>query len=172
MTDLELHEQRREKWRLTGKPLRTIEEARAFLELVGFSLFYPTRPATLIPTFLGAWCGTDVNLPTPQKAFSDPRVQEATGMMVRLLREHYAYEAPLYDENVTFLLTASTFPFFYALVGERNPKQPPKPGGRSPNIPSWPAIPMQPFSVAGRSPNRSCWRPWVREFLRRHWINR
>jgi 23S rRNA pseudouridine2605 synthase len=131
MTDLELHEQRREKWRLTGKPLRTIEEARAFLELVGFSLFYPTRPATLIPTFLGAWCGTDVNLPTPQKAFSDPRVQEATGMMVRLLREHYAYEAPLYDENVTFLLTASTFPFFYALVGERNPKQPPKPGGRS-----------------------------------------
>ncbi len=132
MTDLELHEQRREKWRLTGKPLRTIEEARAFLELVGFSLLYPTRPATLIPTFLGAWCGTDVNLPTPQKAFSDPRAQEATGMMVRLLREHYAYEAPLFDENVTFLLTASIFPFFYALVGDRNPKQPPKPGARSP----------------------------------------
>jgi hypothetical protein len=53
-------------------------------------------------------------------------------MMVRLLREHYAYEAPLFDENVAFLLTASIFPFFYALVGERNPKQPPKPGTRSP----------------------------------------
>ena len=132
MTDLELHEQRREKWRLTGKPLRTIEEARAFLELVGFCLLYPTRPATLIPTFLGAWCGSDVNLPTPQKAFSDPRAQEATDMMVRLLREHYAYEAPLFDENVTFLLTASIFPFFYALVGERNPKQGPKPSARSP----------------------------------------
>jgi hypothetical protein len=133
MTDLELHEQRREKWRLTGKPLRTIEEARAFLELVGFCLLYPTRPATLIPTFLGAWCGSDVNLPTPQKAFSDPRAQEATDMMVRLLREHYAYEAPLFDENVTFLLTASIFPFFYALVGERNPKLGPKPGTRSPH---------------------------------------
>ena len=131
MTDLELHEQRREKWRLTGRPLRTIEEARGFLELVGFCLLYPTRPATLIPTFLGAWNGSDVNLPTPQKAFSDPRAQEATDMMVRLLREHYAYEAPLFDENVTFLLTASIFPFFYALVGERNPKQPPNPGTRS-----------------------------------------
>jgi len=131
MTDLELHEQRREKWRLTGRPLRTIEEARGFLELVGFCLLYPTRPATLIPTFLGAWNGSDVNLPTPQKAFSDPRAQEATDMMIRLLREHYAYEAPLFDENVTFLLTASIFPFFYALVGERNPKQPPIPGTRS-----------------------------------------
>ena len=132
MTELELHEQRREKWRLTGKPLRTMEEARAFLELVGFCLLFPTRPPTLVPTFLGAWNGSDVNLPTTQKAFSDPRAQEATDMMVRLLREHYAYEAALFDENVTFLLTASIFPFFYALVGERNPKQPPKPGTRSP----------------------------------------
>ena len=132
MTELELHEQRREKWCLTGKPIRTIEEARAFLELVGFCLLYPTRPATLVPTFLGAWNGSGVNLPTSQKAFSDPRAQEATDMMVRLLREHYAYEAPLFDENVAFLLTASIFPFFYALVGERNPKQPPKPGTRSP----------------------------------------
>ena len=132
MTELELHEQRREKWRLTGKPIRTMEEARTFLELVGFCLLFPTRPATLVPTFLGAWNGSDVNLPTSQRAFSDPRAQEATDMMVRLLREHYAYEAALFDENVTFLLTASIFPFFYALVGERNPKQPPKPGTRSP----------------------------------------
>jgi 23S rRNA pseudouridine2605 synthase len=131
MTELELHEQRREKWRLTGKALRTIDEARAFLELVGFCLFYPTRPPTLVPSFLGAWCGTDVNLPTPQKAFSDPRVQEATDMMVRLLREHYAYEATLFDENSTFLVTASVFPYFYALVGDRNPKQPPKAGSRA-----------------------------------------
>jgi hypothetical protein len=131
MTDLELHELRREKWRLNGKPIRMLEEARAFLELVGFCLLYPTRPATLVPTFIGAWCGSDNNLPTPQRAFSDPRAQEATGMMVRLLREHYAYEATLFDENSSFLVTASVFPYFYALVGERNPKQPPKAGPRS-----------------------------------------
>ena len=52
--------------------------------------------------------------------------------MVRLLREHAAYEANLFDENNAFLLAASIFPYFYALVGERNPKQPPKPGPRSP----------------------------------------
>lgn len=132
MTDLELHELRREKWRLNGKSIRTIEEARAFLELVGFCLLFPTRPPTLLPTFLGAWCGSDVNLPTQQRAFSDQRAQEATDMMVRMLREHYAYEATLFDETSTFLVTASIFPYFYALVGERNPKQPPKAGGRSP----------------------------------------
>ena len=31
-----------------------------------------------------------------------------------------------------FLVAASAFPFFYALVGERNPKLAPKPGPRSP----------------------------------------
>ena len=51
MTELELHELRREKWRLDGKAIRTIEEARAFLELVGFCLLYPTRPPTLLPLF-------------------------------------------------------------------------------------------------------------------------
>jgi hypothetical protein len=55
--------------------------------------------------------------------------------MVRLLRDKAAYEAPLFDENNAFLVAASVFPYFYALVGERNPKQPPKgtsSGGYSP----------------------------------------
>jgi hypothetical protein len=50
---------------------------------------------------------------------------------VRLLRERDAYEANLFDENNNFLVAASIFSYFYALVGERNPKQPPKPGPRS-----------------------------------------
>ena len=52
--------------------------------------------------------------------------------MVRLLRERSAYEANIFDENNAFLVAASAFPFFYALVGERNPKLAPKPGPRSP----------------------------------------
>jgi hypothetical protein len=52
--------------------------------------------------------------------------------MVRLLRDHAAYEANLFDENNAFVVAASVFPYFYALVGERNPKQAPKPGPRSP----------------------------------------
>jgi 23S rRNA pseudouridine2605 synthase len=129
MTDLD--QLRREKWRLNGQPVRTLDEARSFIESVGFCLLYPLRPPVLVPTFIGAWAGSDDRLPVWQQAFADPRASEATDLMVRLLRERYAYEANLFDENNAFLLAASVFPYFYALVGERNPKQAPKPGGSS-----------------------------------------
>jgi len=131
MTDLDLEQLRREKWHLDGRPVRTIEEGRAFIESVGFCLMYPLRPPVLVPTFIGAWTGADEHLPNWQHAYADPRAQEATGLMVRLLRDRGAYEANLFDENSNFLVAASIFPYFYALVGERNPKQPPKPGPRS-----------------------------------------
>ena len=132
ITDQELDQRRREKWRLHGAPIRTLEDARAFIEDVGFSLLYPLKTAVLVPTFIGAWAGSDERLPTWQHAFADPRAQEATDLMVRLLRDHAAYEANLFDENNAFVVAASVFPYFYALVGERNPKQAPKPGPRSP----------------------------------------
>jgi uncharacterized protein YcaQ len=132
MTELELQQLRREKWRVDGKPIRTIEEARAFLEDNGFCLMYPRRPALLVPTFIGAFVGSDDRLPEWQHAFKDPRAAEATELMVRLLRERSAFEANLFEENNGFLVAASVFPYFYALMGERNPKQPPKAGSRSP----------------------------------------
>jgi hypothetical protein len=132
MTDLELQQLRREKWRLDGKPIRTIEAARAFLEDVGFCLMYPSRPALLAPTFIGAFVGGEDRLPEWQHAFKDPRAAEATGLMVRLLRERAAFEANLFEENNGFLIAASVFPYFYALMGERNPKLAPKAGSRSP----------------------------------------
>ena len=132
MTDLELQQLRREKWRLDGNPIRTIENARAFLEEVGFCLMYPKRPALLVPTFIGAFVGSADRLPGWQHAFKDPRAAEATELMVRLLRERSAFEANLFDENNGFLVPASVFPYFYALIGERNPKQAPRAGSRSP----------------------------------------
>ena len=131
MTDQDLQQLRREKWRLDGKPIRTIEEARTFVEAVGFCLMYPVRPAMPVPTFIGAFVGSDNRLPTWQHAYSDPRALAATDLMVRLLRERAAYEANLVEENNAFLLAASVFPYFYALVGERNPKLAPKQGPRS-----------------------------------------
>jgi len=131
MTDLELTQLRREKWRLNGRPVRTLEEAREFIELVGFALMYPLRPPILLPTFIGAWVGSDDRLPTWQQAFADPRARDAVELMVRLLRNRDAYEANLFEENNAFLLAGSIFPYFYALKGERNPKQPPKSGPRS-----------------------------------------
>jgi hypothetical protein len=132
MTDLELQQLRREKWRLEGKPIRTMEEARAFLEDVGFCLMYPPRPLLLVPTFIGAFVGSDDRLPEWQHAFKDSRAAQATELMVRLLREKTAFEANLFEENNGFLVAASVFPYFYALIGERNPKLAPKPGTRSP----------------------------------------
>lgn len=132
MTDLELQQLRREKWRLDGKAIPTIEAARAFLEEVGFCLMYPRRPSLLVPTFIGAFVGSDDRLPEWRHAFKDPRAAQATELMVRLLRERTVFEANLFEENNGFLVAASVFPYFYALMGERNPKQAPKAGSRSP----------------------------------------
>jgi 23S rRNA pseudouridine2605 synthase len=135
MTESDLQQLRREKWRLDGRPIRTIEEARAFVEAVGFCLMYPVRPTMPVPTFIGAFVGSDDRLPTWQHAYSDPRALAATELMVRLLRERSAYEANVFDENNAFLVAASVFPYFYALVGERNPKLAPRQGPRSPYSP-------------------------------------
>jgi Winged helix DNA-binding domain len=131
MTDQELDQLRREKWRLNGVPLRTLDDAHRFVESVGFCLMYPMRPPLLPPTFIGAWTGSDKALPAQQHAFADPRAREATEVMVRLLRNHDAYEANQFEENNAFLVAGSIFPYFYALVGERNPRQAPKPKPRS-----------------------------------------
>jgi len=131
MTDSELQQARAQKWHLNGQSVRTIDDARAFMESVGFCLLYPVRPPVLAPTFVGAWVGADERLPTWQHAFADPRAQDAKELMVRLLRERAAYEASLFDENNAFLVAASVFPYFYALVGERNPKHAPNAGPRS-----------------------------------------
>lgn len=132
MTEQELEQLRLEKWRLAGNPVRTLEDARSFIESVGFCLMYPLRAPVIVPTFIGAWVGSGERLPGWQQAYADPRAQGATDLMVRLLRERDAYEANLFDENSAFLVAASIFPYFYALVGERNPKQPPAAGSRSP----------------------------------------
>jgi len=120
-----------QKWRLDGKAIHTIEAARAFIEDVGLCLIYPQRPPLLVPTLIGAFVGSDDRLPEWQHAFKDPRATEATELMVRLLREKTAFEANLFEENNGLLVSASLFPFFYALLGERNPKQPPTAGTRS-----------------------------------------
>src|SRR5260370_12660639 len=135
MTESDLQQLRREKWRLDGKPIRTIEQARAFIEAVGFCLMYPVRPAIPVPTFIGAFVGSDNRLPALRQAYSDPRALAATNLMVRLLRERTAYEANLIEDDNAFLVAASAFPFFYALVAERNPKLAPKQWPRSPYSP-------------------------------------
>jgi hypothetical protein len=130
MTEQELLEARKAKWRLSGQPIRTLEDAHEFIDSVGFCLMLPVRPAVQVPTFIGAYAGTDEHLPLAQHAFADPRFKDANDLMVRLLRQKFAYEANLFGET-PFLVSASVFPFFYGVVGDRNPRQVPKSGPRS-----------------------------------------
>ena len=43
MTEEHLLELRRAKWHLKGMPLRTLEDAREFIDSVGFCLMYPMK---------------------------------------------------------------------------------------------------------------------------------
>ncbi|HLH09025.1 MAG TPA: crosslink repair DNA glycosylase YcaQ family protein [Terriglobales bacterium] len=125
----ELQDARRHRWHIDGSAVRTLESAREFLESVGFCTMYPLEVPVLMPTFMGAFTGTDHGIPTARHAFADSRTKEATDLMVRLLRERAAYEANLFGDT-NFLLSASVFPYFYALVGDRNPRTMPKAGAQ------------------------------------------
>src|SRR5579864_1874033 len=87
MTELELEHLRREKWRLEGEPVRTLEEARDFVGSAGLCLMYPVKPKLTLPTFVGASIGTDRNLPTRAMAFSDPRTRPAEELLTRLVSD-------------------------------------------------------------------------------------
>ncbi|HUQ50029.1 MAG TPA: hypothetical protein VM056_04880 [Terriglobales bacterium] len=131
MFENELQDLRRHKWRVDSpsRAIFTVDDAREFLHSVGYCLLYPLRPAVIAPVFIGAFTGTDHKLPTAKQAFLDPRAKEAEGLKVRLLREQSAFEVA-FGEDGTLLVAAAEFPFFYALMGERNPKQPPSAGTR------------------------------------------
>jgi hypothetical protein len=125
MTDTELQQQRAQTWHTDGNAVRTLEDARSFLESVGFCLMFPERSLPLFPTWMGAYGGSANGLPDAKHAFSDPRTQPAVDLMVRLLRERDAYEMSLFA-GAALVVSSTLFPFFYALVGDRNPKAAPK----------------------------------------------
>jgi hypothetical protein len=123
MTELELIQQRRAKWRLDDeRRVRTSEDAAAFIAEVGVCLVYPAEPDVVAPTFVGAVAGSDDRLPSAQQAFKNESAQQARELMLRLLRERVAFEAQYRGEDI-LLISAEAFPYFYALVGERNPKR-------------------------------------------------
>ncbi len=128
MTEQELRNARRARWRLDGRPVRTPDEAAEFLESVGMCALIP-QPDLLLPSLVGAWAGSDERLPAARSAFADERVAAARALAVELLRSRAAYESNLLGENV-LLIASSVFPFFYALKGDKNPRAELKPGRR------------------------------------------
>jgi hypothetical protein len=120
MNEFELQQMRRAKWRVDSpeRALRTIEEAAALVAELGIFLTYPLRPPLVVPTWIGACSGSDQNLPAAQNAFQDTRSRSATELMVRLLRQKSAFEAPFAGET-HLLLSAETLPYYYAVAGGR-----------------------------------------------------
>ena len=114
MTQQELHQQRAKNWRLDGNPVLTLEEARDFLENVGFCLLFPMRSLPLVPTLIGACAGSDADLPDAKHAFADARTGPATELLARLVREKSAYEIN-FNPETPMVAAASMFPYFYAL---------------------------------------------------------
>ena len=122
MTELELKHLRREKWRTDGEPLRTLEDAREFIDSVGMCLMYPIRPALVLPIFMAAFNGSDVKLPERKTAFSDDRAKGAEELVWRLLRQKAVFPAQLSGEML--IVSSESFPYFYALASDRQPKKP------------------------------------------------
>ena len=124
MTEQDLQELRARKWRLVGSGIKTIEQAREFIDEVGFCLMYPDR-ALAAPSFMGAFVGSAAGLPDAKHAFADPRSQQATELMVRLLREHSAYEINV-SPSADLIVSASIMPYFYSLIADPHPRSAPK----------------------------------------------
>ena len=112
-----------------GKPVRTLEDGA---RLYGVGRILPdvsdAPAACSCRRSLGAGWARTIACPRGSTLLPIRAPAEATELMVRLLRERAAFEANLFDENNAFLVAASAFPYFYALVGERNPQQAPKAG--------------------------------------------
>jgi len=132
MTDQELVEARQRRWRIDSpeRGLRTIDDARGFLNQVGFCLLYPVLPPVLSPTWMGAWLGSERGLPLRRQALVDPRVKVPTELFVRMLREKSAFEAPFGEADTTLVISKAEFPYLYALLGDKNPKRLPESGLR------------------------------------------
>lgn len=128
MTELELQQQRTGLWRLDPeKPLRTFDDAREFFDSVGFALLYPSR-SVLLPSFIGAYLSSEENARDRKKAAADPRLKDALELANRLVREQVIFEVA--TERGRLLVSANEFPYFYALLGDRNPKKAPDEGVR------------------------------------------
>ena len=133
MTETELQQQRGQLWRTDGHAVRTLEDGRAFLDGVGFCLMFPERSLPLVPTWMGAYAGSAEALPDQKHAFADPRAREAGDLLVRLVRERAACEVNM-PGGSNLIMSVSLLPFFYALLGDRNPKAPPRFGAQGNTI--------------------------------------
>lgn len=114
-------------------PLRTLEDAVAWLHECGFCLFQPHTAPVVAPDLLTAVAGSSEQARMSLRFVDDPDKRLARDLVFRMLRDRAAYVAP-FNESNQLLIAPTELPYFYALVGERNPKQPPDAGPRGEHL--------------------------------------
>ncbi|HZQ92725.1 MAG TPA: hypothetical protein VFA60_13100 [Terriglobales bacterium] len=114
----DLHNLRRERWRLNGRPLSGFDDAREFVESAGLVLLAPASPPVALPTMVGATLGGDAQLPDARRLPTDPRGQQARALADELVRRKAAVESNIFPDNGV-LVAPSLFPYFYTLLADR-----------------------------------------------------
>jgi 23S rRNA pseudouridine2605 synthase len=127
----EIESGRRALWGagLGARPLRTAEDARAFLETVGFCLFCPATPPVLAPDLLSVFLGSEEEARRLAHRLTDPVRTEAAALVARLLAEKSAFAVSFLPED-PLIVSPAEFVYVYAAAGERNPRRPPGAGQR------------------------------------------
>ena len=118
MTTEQLQAARAEKWRQKANPLLTIEEAEAWIDSTGISLFLPRKNQLQIPapSFVEAVLGETSATPAPHA------IQNAFEMAIRLFSDQKATPLNLLgnaSEQPDFLASREALPYVFALRGDR-----------------------------------------------------
>lgn len=128
MTSEQLQHARAERWRQTSNPLLTSFDAAAWLDSIGLCLYLPRHAhfRTPAPSFVEAVSGTPTEAPTRAS------IEAATALLHRLTAESLSVPLNLFGEagggssdQPDFLVTRSTLPYVFSMVGGRNWKSGP-----------------------------------------------
>jgi hypothetical protein len=142
LTSEQFQAARAEKWRQKANPLLTIEDAEAWIESTGMSLFLPrkTQLQAPAPSFVEAVLGESSATPAPAA------IQNAFEMAARLFAAEKA--APLnllgaVSEQPDFLVSPEALPYVFALRGDRDWKRGPRDKSSPLVVESWKLLKRQ-----------------------------
>jgi 23S rRNA pseudouridine2605 synthase len=139
LTSEQLQNARAERWRQLSNPVMTAEDARAWLDRIGFCLFLPkcTSGLALVPapSFVEAVLGV------PSEAPGREAIENATALLHRLAADaaivplsllggnHFGATGAGATDTPDYLVTREALPYVFSLIGGRNWKS--GPGGKA-----------------------------------------
>ena len=138
MTSEQLQTTRAQRWRQASNPIVTADDARTWIDGVGFCLFLPRRAqfSASVPSFVEAVGGVVTDAPTREA------VESAASLLHRLAAEGAVVPLNLFgvaafgaagalgaSDQPDFLVSRAALPYVFSLVGGRNWKT--SPGGKA-----------------------------------------